>query len=156
MPRMMNANAVQGRRCGSTSIARPAGQQRAGSGRVCSTGSSVRSIIGTAPVAAAAPISTSSAARRRGSMVVAAAASSTEPLQQKFTLPDRSLMTTSIMAPTVDAFLKEMDEASTTGVDVLELRIDFIKDFDTERDLRRIMAHAKLPYIVTYRPTWEW
>lgn len=84
------------------------------------------------------------------------AASGTGALAQTFTLPDRSLMVTSITAGTVDAFLKEMDEASATGVDVLELRLDFIKDYDTERDLRRIMKHCKLPYIVTYRPTWEW
>ena len=65
-------------------------------------------------------------------------------------------MTTSITATTVDAFLEEMDQATGTGVDVLELRLDFIAGFDTERDLLRIMRHAKLPYIITYRPKWEW
>ena len=73
-----------------------------------------------------------------------------------FDLPERSLMTTSITASNVETFLEEMDQASTTGVDVIELRLDFIQDFDTERDLLRIMRHSKLPYIVTYRPTWEW
>jgi 3-dehydroquinate dehydratase len=56
----------------------------------------------------------------------------------------------------VESFLKEMDEACSTGVDILEIRLDFIKDFDTERDLKRIMSHSKLPYLITYRPKWEW
>ncbi len=71
-------------------------------------------------------------------------------------LPERSLVTTSITGRTVDAFIDEMEEASGTGVDVLELRLDFINDFDTERDLHRIMQASKLPFIVTYRPKWEW
>ncbi len=65
-------------------------------------------------------------------------------------------MATSITAPSLEGFLAEMDEATATGcVDVLELRIDRIQGFDTERDLERIMRHAKLPYIVTFRPKWE-
>ena len=68
---------------------------------------------------------------------------------------DRALMATSITAPSLDSFLLEMDEASTSGVDVLELRLDRIQGFDTERDLSRIMNHAKLPYIITFRPKWE-
>jgi hypothetical protein len=90
--------------------------------------------------------SSTKAASGRAGLVVRAA----------FELPERSLMTTSITASTVEAFLAEMDQATTTGVDVIELRLDFIMDFDTERDLLRIMRHSKLPYIVTYRPKWEW
>jgi 3-dehydroquinate dehydratase/shikimate dehydrogenase len=68
---------------------------------------------------------------------------------------DRALMATSITAQSIDLFLREMDEASTSGVDVLELRLDRIQGFDTERDLDKIMRHAALPYIVTFRPKWE-
>ncbi|GAX76080.1 hypothetical protein CEUSTIGMA_g3523.t1 [Chlamydomonas eustigma] len=71
-------------------------------------------------------------------------------------LPDRSLVATSITATSFEAFMDEMTVASTTGADILELRLDFIQDFDTERDLKRIMSHSRLPYIVTYRPKWEW
>lgn len=44
-----------------------------------------------------------------------------------------------------------------TGVDVLELRLDFLQDFEPDRDLDRLMGAAGSlgPYIVTYRPTWE-
>lgn len=96
----------------------------------------------------------------RGMSAVRAAASTSRVSatsgQGSFELPERSLMTTSITATTVEAFLAEMEQASSTGVDVLELRLDFISDFDTERDLLRIMKHSKLPYIITYRPKWEW
>jgi hypothetical protein len=40
-------------------------------------------------------------------------------------------------------------------VDVLELRLDFLQDFEPARDLEALMAACPLPYIVTYRPTWE-
>ncbi len=107
---------------------------------------------GASSIIASHSIEGSSCASRRS--VAAMATSAADPVT--FVLPDRSLMVTSITATTVEAFLAEMDQASTTGVDVLELRLDFIKDYDTERDLRRIMKASKLPYIVTYRPTWEW
>jgi 3-dehydroquinate dehydratase/shikimate dehydrogenase len=42
------------------------------------------------------------------------------------------------------------------GVDVLELRLDFLQDFAPERDLDLLMgACSPLPYIITFRPTWE-
>jgi 3-dehydroquinate dehydratase/shikimate dehydrogenase len=67
----------------------------------------------------------------------------------------RSLICTSVTARTVDEFIGEIAEATAAGVDVVELRLDFIKDFDTERDLERIMRSCSTPYIVTYRPKWE-
>ncbi|KAF8061413.1 bifunctional 3-dehydroquinate dehydratase/shikimate dehydrogenase [Scenedesmus sp. PABB004] len=68
----------------------------------------------------------------------------------------RTMICTSITAPTVDAFLAEIAEAQGTGVDVLELRLDFLTDFTPEAHLEALMAAAApLPYIVTFRPTWE-
>lgn len=66
-----------------------------------------------------------------------------------------SYICTSVTAATVDAFLAEIQEAAASGVDIIELRLDFIKDFSPERDLDRIMQACPLPYIVTYRPKWE-
>lgn len=37
----------------------------------------------------------------------------------------------------------------------MELRLDFIQDFQPDRDLDTLMGAATLPYIVTYRPKWE-
>jgi hypothetical protein len=44
---------------------------------------------------------------------------------------------------------------AAAGVDVLELRLDFIQDFQPDRDLDKLMRAATLPYIITYRPKWE-
>jgi len=68
----------------------------------------------------------------------------------------KTLICTSITATTMDSFLAEMQEAAATGVDVLELRLDFIKDFDPEQHLAKLMSACTIPYIITYRPTWEW
>lgn len=43
----------------------------------------------------------------------------------------------------------------SAGVDVLELRLDFLQDFQPDRDLDRLMGACSLPYIITYRPKWE-
>eukprot|EP00197_Chlamydomonas_leiostraca_P004102 CAMPEP_0202872118 /NCGR_PEP_ID=MMETSP1391-20130828/20452_1 /ASSEMBLY_ACC=CAM_ASM_000867 /TAXON_ID=1034604 /ORGANISM="Chlamydomonas leiostraca, Strain SAG 11-49" /LENGTH=542 /DNA_ID=CAMNT_0049553083 /DNA_START=98 /DNA_END=1726 /DNA_ORIENTATION=+ len=64
-------------------------------------------------------------------------------------------ITCSVTATTVQAFIDEIQEVAKSGVDIIELRLDFLKDFDTERDLKMIMASCPLPYIVTYRPKWE-
>jgi hypothetical protein len=69
---------------------------------------------------------------------------------------EKTLICTSITAPSMDSFLAEMQEATGTGVDILELRLDFIKDFNPEQDLERLMKACTIPYIITYRPTWEW
>jgi 3-dehydroquinate dehydratase len=60
-----------------------------------------------------------------------------------------------VTASSLDAFLEEIREAIATGVDIVELRLDFLKDFDPTKDLDRIMAACSVPYIVTYRPAWE-
>lgn len=67
----------------------------------------------------------------------------------------KTLICTSITASTVEAFLQEIKEASSTGVDILELRLDFLQDFEPDRDLDKLMGACSLPYIVTYRPKWE-
>ncbi|GLI68149.1 hypothetical protein VaNZ11_012486 [Volvox africanus] len=66
-----------------------------------------------------------------------------------------SYICTSVTATTVDTFLAEIQEAAASGVDIIELRLDFIADFDPERHLQQILSSCPLPYIVTYRPVWE-
>jgi hypothetical protein len=62
---------------------------------------------------------------------------------------------TSVTADTVEGCLAEIEEATAAGVDVIELRLDFLAQFDPDRDLKRLMDACKVPYIVTFRPTWE-
>ncbi|KXZ55471.1 hypothetical protein GPECTOR_2g1020 [Gonium pectorale] len=66
-----------------------------------------------------------------------------------------SYICTSVTATTVDAFLAEIQEAAASGVDIIELRLDFLTDFDPEQHLQQLMSSCPLPYIVTYRPVWE-
>lgn len=62
---------------------------------------------------------------------------------------------TSVTADTVEGQLAEIAEATAAGVDIIELRLDYIKEFNPETDLQRLMGACSVPYIVTYRPTWE-
>jgi 3-dehydroquinate dehydratase/shikimate dehydrogenase len=84
-----------------------------------------------------------------------AAAPATDVAWDASAATEKCLICTSITAASMDAFLQEIAEASATGVDVIELRLDFIKDFEPMKDLERLMAACSMPYIVTYRPTWE-
>lgn len=68
----------------------------------------------------------------------------------------RAGICTSVTADNKAAFLAEIEEAATAGVDVIELRLDFLKDFSPREDLLPLMAACKnVPYIITYRPAWE-
>ncbi|GFH13789.1 bifunctional 3-dehydroquinate dehydratase/shikimate dehydrogenase, chloroplastic [Haematococcus lacustris] len=64
----------------------------------------------------------------------------------------KSSICVSVTATTVESFIHEIEEVERAGADIVELRLDYIKDFDTERDLARIMASCSRPYIVTFRP----
>lgn len=71
----------------------------------------------------------------------------------------RGLICTSVTATTVESMVAEIDEAAVLRADLVELRLDFLQDFaEPERALKSLFgacqSHA-LPYIVTYRPTWE-
>lgn len=67
----------------------------------------------------------------------------------------------SVIADTLDAALIEIREAADIGADVVELRIDFLKDlnlYEPAPSLKRLLEGcqaAGLPAIVTFRPDWE-
>ncbi|KAL6763450.1 dehydroquinate dehydratase [Haematococcus lacustris] len=90
------------------------------------------------------------ARNRRRSKVACSATLDLQPAA----LPKSSICV-SVTATTVESFIHEIEEVERAGADIVELRLDFIKDFDTERDLARIMASCSRPYIVTFRPQWE-
>ncbi len=69
--------------------------------------------------------------------------------------PQRALICTSVTADSVTGFLDEIQEATAAGVDLIELRLDYIKAFNPAKDLDTLMAACSIPYIVTYRPKWE-
>lgn len=90
----------------------------------------------------------------RQTAAAAAAASATLPTASSAP-QEPTYIVTSVTASTVAGFLLEIFEAAASGVDIIELRLDFLTDFDPERDLDTILSASPLPFIVTYRPTWE-
>ncbi len=49
----------------------------------------------------------------------------------------------------------ELREAYSSGADIVELRLDYLQDFEPEQDLESLLAASQLPVIVTCRPDWE-
>ena len=88
--------------------------------------------------------------------MVAKAAAATEgaPASNTAQRPATRLCT-SLTAPTVEGMLAEAAEAVASGADTVELRLDFLQDFDPQQDLPRLLQGCPLPAVVTYRPTWE-
>ena len=76
-------------------------------------------------------------------------------LPQKHFGGERCALTTSVIASSVDEALKEIDRAVFGGADIVELRIDFLKNLQVERHLRVLLETCPVPCIVTYRPKWE-
>eukprot|EP00891_Asterochloris_glomerata_P000291 jgi/Astpho2/291/fgenesh1_pm.00010_%23_22_t len=66
-----------------------------------------------------------------------------------------TLLCTSITAETMSGALAEIEEAHDAGATAIELRLDFLRGFGGEADLKRLLDASKLPVIVTCRPTWE-
>jgi 3-dehydroquinate dehydratase / shikimate dehydrogenase len=75
--------------------------------------------------------------------------------QQPAYMPERTLICTAITASTMEQFLADIDTVTAAGVDLIELRLDYIGDFSPEKDLDTLMSRCTIPYIVTYRPQWE-
>lgn len=61
----------------------------------------------------------------------------------------------SVTADSLEGMLAEIGEATAAGVDIIELRLDFLREFDPETHLKALMEACTIPYIVTFRPTWE-
>jgi 3-dehydroquinate dehydratase type I len=66
-----------------------------------------------------------------------------------------ALVCSSITADSVQSALHTIEKANVSGADVLELRLDFYQDFESQQHLEQLMDACKLPFIVTCRPTWE-
>jgi 3-dehydroquinate dehydratase/shikimate dehydrogenase len=94
--------------------------------------------------------------RRRTSHVAAAATDQrAAPTTGARSAASSCLLTTSITATTVAHALEELSEAAAAGADVVELRLDFLEQFEPANDLPALLAATSLPAIVTYRASWE-
>lgn len=66
-----------------------------------------------------------------------------------------TLICAPIMGDTVDRMLLQIHDAKEQGADVVELRVDFLKNFNPNHDLQVLIQNSSLPTLVTFRPTWE-
>ncbi|XP_068330081.1 bifunctional 3-dehydroquinate dehydratase/shikimate dehydrogenase, chloroplastic-like isoform X3 [Pyrus communis] len=60
-----------------------------------------------------------------------------------------------IMAESVDKMVIDMGKAKALGADLVEVRLDHLKDFNCNEDLKILIKESPLPTLVTYRPKWE-
>ncbi|KAF5206723.1 Shikimate dehydrogenase (NADP(+)) [Thalictrum thalictroides] len=66
-----------------------------------------------------------------------------------------TLICAPLMGETVDEMLSLMNKAKTSGADLVEIRLDYINNFDAYRDLEVLINMCPLPTLFTYRPKWE-
>ncbi|KAK9291764.1 hypothetical protein L1049_019714 [Liquidambar formosana] len=66
-----------------------------------------------------------------------------------------TLLCTPLMGTTVDQMLLEMRKAREIGADVVEIRLDCLRNFSPRQDLEILIKQSPLPTLVTYRPIWE-
>ncbi|GLU08316.1 hypothetical protein SLE2022_252340 [Rubroshorea leprosula] len=60
-----------------------------------------------------------------------------------------------IMADSVDEMLVFMGKAKASGADLVEVRLDSLKGFRPQEDLKVLVKKCPLPTLFTYRPKWE-
>ncbi|KAM1074285.1 hypothetical protein EV1_019022 [Malus domestica] len=66
-----------------------------------------------------------------------------------------TLLCVPIMAETVDQMVIDMGEAKAVGADLVEIRLDYLKVFNHNQDLKRLVKECPLPTLFSYRPIWE-
>lgn len=62
---------------------------------------------------------------------------------------------TPVLAESADQMLVKMRKAKEAGADLVEVRLDFLKNFNPTQDLELLIKQAPLPTLFTFRPTWE-
>ncbi|KAI4303532.1 hypothetical protein MLD38_039146 [Melastoma candidum] len=66
-----------------------------------------------------------------------------------------TLICAPVMAESVDQMLGQIRTAKGQGADLVEIRIDFLKNFSSKQDLEVLIKQSSLPTLITYRPKWE-
>ncbi|KAF8392533.1 hypothetical protein HHK36_022878 [Tetracentron sinense] len=66
-----------------------------------------------------------------------------------------TLVCAPLMGESVDQMLIDMGKAKESGADLVEIRLDFIKNFSPRQDLEILIKKCPLPTLITYRPSWE-
>ncbi|XP_023007436.1 bifunctional 3-dehydroquinate dehydratase/shikimate dehydrogenase, chloroplastic-like isoform X2 [Cucurbita maxima] len=66
-----------------------------------------------------------------------------------------SLVCVPIMADSPHLMIADTHKANTSGADLVEIRLDSLKIFNPQQDLKTIIKECPLPTLFTYRPKWE-
>ncbi|KAJ9131543.1 hypothetical protein P3X46_035198 [Hevea brasiliensis] len=66
-----------------------------------------------------------------------------------------TLICAPVMAESVDQMLVQMKKAKELGADLVEIRVDFLKNFSPRQNLEVLVKQSPLPTLITYRPKWE-
>ncbi|KAF8394499.1 hypothetical protein HHK36_020709 [Tetracentron sinense] len=60
-----------------------------------------------------------------------------------------------LMGQSVEKMVSDMFQAKAQGADLVEIRLDYIKNFQPRQDLEILIRDKPLPVIIVYRPKWE-
>ncbi|KAG2727260.1 hypothetical protein I3760_01G150100 [Carya illinoinensis] len=66
-----------------------------------------------------------------------------------------TLVCAPIIAESVDKMVVNMEKAKQGGADLVEIRLDSLKNFNPHEDLKNLIKECPLPTLFTYRPKWE-
>lgn len=62
-----------------------------------------------------------------------------------------TLLCSPVMGESVDQMLSQIRKAKEQGADLVEVRLDFLKNFSPKQDLEILLKQSPLPTLVTYR-----
>ncbi|KAJ7980194.1 Bifunctional 3-dehydroquinate dehydratase/shikimate dehydrogenase, chloroplastic [Quillaja saponaria] len=66
-----------------------------------------------------------------------------------------TLICVPIMGEAIAKMMVDMDKAKANGADLIEIRLDSLKNFNPYEDLKVLIKESPLPTLITYRPKWE-
>lgn len=64
-----------------------------------------------------------------------------------------TLVCAPIIAESVDKMVVNMEKAKQGGADLVEIRLDSLKNFNPHEDLKNLIKECPLPTLFTYRST---
>ncbi|KAI3669321.1 hypothetical protein L6452_40553 [Arctium lappa] len=70
-------------------------------------------------------------------------------------LRNTTMVCVPLMSHSVEQMVSDMYQAKVEGADLVELRLDCLKEFNHHRDLHTLLRRKPLPVAVVYRPKWE-
>lgn len=66
-------------------------------------------------------------------------------------LTNSVLICAPLMSQSVEQMVSDMHEAKVQGADVVEIRLDCVKDFRPPQDLKFLLKNKPLPVVIVYR-----